>query len=514
MDVRSFRTVRRSKWRQIHCLGLLATLALTGCAVTPEVMTAPAQEARAAGLLARATADQEPVLAPIDLYTAMARAIKYNLDYRVEIMDEALKIKDLDLAHYDMLPKLVGSLNFNARDNESGSVSKSLLTGNTSLEPSTSNEREYFDGDLTMSWDVLDFGLSYVRAQQRGDQVLQAEENKRKVIQRIIEDVRSAYWRAASAQRLLGRARELEISTQGAIAQAHRQQRSRLSAPLPALSYERELLSIRRDLESLTRELNVAKQQLAALMNLPPDQDYQIVVPPRDLAWDDLNLSYNVMLKLAIQNRPELREVAYKLRSNEREGTAALLQALPNLKVFVGANWSDDDFLYHSDWASWGARASWNLLNVFSLPAQQDRIDAQGQLLDARALALTTAVATQVSVSRVRYELRRGELETAAQFLAVQDKIEGQVEAGYRADHVSEQTLIREQMNTLLAEVRMDQALADLQGAYGNVYTATGIDAVDADMSSDDSVSELASDLRRLWANRGDGLALAWGASS
>lgn len=489
-------------------VGVATALVLSGCAVTPQPMSQQANEQRADDLLARVTASQEPVIAPIDLYSAMARAIKYNLDYRVEVMEQALRTKELDLAHYDLLPKVVGNLNYTGRDNEPGSSSISLLSGQESLEPSSSSERNQLATDLTMSWDVLDFGLSYVRAQQRADSVMLAEESKRKVIQRIIEDVRAAYWRAVSAERLLAKTRELEESTRRALDQAHRQQRSALTAPLPALSYERELLTIRRDLESLTRELRVSKQQLAALMNLPPEQPYQLVLPPRDLAWKGIDLSYDTMLKLAVMNRPELREVAYQLHNNEREGTTAILETLPSLKLFVGANYSDDDFLYNSDWVSYGARASWNLLKVFSLPARQDRIDAQSDLLDARSLALTMAVATQVSVTRARYELRRGELGTAKRFLEVQRAIEHQVEAGYRARHVSEQTLIREQMNTLLAEVRMDQALSDLQGAYANVYTATGIDAVDAGMSSNESVLELADDLRALWAQRGDALAI------
>ena len=37
----------------------------------------------------------------------MARALKYNVDYKVEIMEKALRIKNLNLAHYKLLPELV-----------------------------------------------------------------------------------------------------------------------------------------------------------------------------------------------------------------------------------------------------------------------------------------------------------------------------------------------------------------------------------------------------------------------
>lgn len=487
----------------------LLGITLAGCSVSPEPFTDDQRQQQASDWLQRVTVDQEPVSQPIDLYNAMARAIKYNLDYRVEMMQHAVSLRELDLKRYDMLPRLVATMDYNGRDNDSGGRSRSLLTGQTSLEPSTSNDRESLAGDLTMSWDVLDFGLSYVRAQQAGDEAMQAEERKRKVIQRIIEDVRTAFWRAASAERLLDKTLELERVTKGALELAERQQNSGLTAPLSALSYQRELLSIRRDAQSLAGELGIAKQQLAALMNLDPSQSYSIVLPSRSLTWNGMDTSYSSMLQIAIENRPELREVAYQMRSNERETTAVLLRALPNLRLFYGANWSDDSYLYNSSWKGWGSQASWNLMNVFRIKADRERVDAQGQLLDQRGLALTMAVATQISVSRARYALRQRELDTAVRFFSVQRQIEEQIDSGYKAENVSQQTLIREQMNTVVAEVRLDMSLADLQNAYANVYAALGIDPVDTSMSTDDSVDVLSGKLRKLWASRGDALASA-----
>ena len=493
---------------------VLLTLLIGGCAVQPEPLKPEENKARSADLVVRATADQEPVAGAIDLYEAMARAIKYNLDGRVELMSLALSQRELDLSRYDMLPKLVASLDYAGRDNYSGGVSKSLLTGNTSLEPSTSSEKRVLSGDLSLSWDVLDFGLSYVRAKQAADRVNIADERRRKVINRIVEDVRSAYWRAVSAERLLGSIHELETTTQTALDQAERQEKVGFTAPLGPLSYQRELLSIRRDAQALGRELSVAKQQLAALMNLAPDTPYSVALPAEGIQWQPLEFpgirtdDSTGLLRVAIENRPELREVAYLLRSNEQEVTAAYLRNLPSLRVFFGADFSNNSFLYNSNWVGWGARASWNLLNVFRLPAEQEQIKAAGQLLDQRQLALTTAVATQVDVSRARYALRLNELKTAQRYHEVQARIGGQIDAGYKAEKLSRQTLIREQMNTLVSRVRYDLALADLQNAYANVYASLGIDPIEADMSSTQSVSELSGRLRAMWARRKDGTAV------
>ena len=47
--------------------------------------------------------------------------------------------------------------------------------------------------------------VSHLRAQQKADQVLMAEERRRKVAQNVMQDVRNSYWRALGAQRLVGR---------------------------------------------------------------------------------------------------------------------------------------------------------------------------------------------------------------------------------------------------------------------------------------------------------------------
>ena len=108
-----------------------------------------------------------------------------------------------------------------------------------------------------------------------------------------------------------------------------------------------------------------------------------------------------------------------------------------------------------------------------------------------------------------RYALRLEELKTAQRYNDVQARIGQQIDAGYKAEKLSRQTQIREQMNSLVSNVRYDLALADLQNAYANVYASLGIDPVEADMSSTQSVSELAGRLRTMWSKRNDAVAVS-----
>ncbi len=493
-------------------LSVSALALLAGCTVKPKPLTPSEIATTAQANFERVDAEQEPVASAIDLYEAMARALKYNLDYKVEMMDEALKVRELNVSRYDMLPQLVANAGYAGRSNYSGASSLSLLTRRQSLEPSTSSERNSFSADLALSWDVLDFGLSYVRSKQRADEVLISQERRRKVANRIIEDVRSAYWRAVSAERLLTKLQQLEDAVTTTLSNSERLAERRLSAPLTALTYQRELVEIQAEVRKLQRELVVAKAQLAALMNLKPGTQFSLALPDRTKQLPAVKYSGEDMMMTALKNRAELREVSYRQRINAKELDAALLSALPSFRGVIGGNVDSNDFLFNNNWFQWGARASWNVLNLFRLPEQKKVVKAQDDLLKQRELALTMAVITQVHVSRARFGHFTEELETASHQMSVQDKIMYQIRAGHKAGVMSQQTLLREEMNTLVAEVKYDIAYADAQNAYANLFASMGIDEFAPDITGRENVTALKTSLANLWAGREAALKIDGGA--
>ena len=239
-------------------------------------------------------------------------------------------------------------------------------------------------------------------------------------------------------------------------------------------------------------------------MNLKPGTRFRLVHPrraPRSLA---LRMPVKKMIRLALQNRPELREVWYKQRVNERDLDAAFLELLPGLQVFAATNYDSNDFLFNNNWVNWGAKASWNLLKAVQYPARRRVIEARDDLLDARSLALTMAVMTQVHVSRVRFRHAHRELLTAEEYLGVQRRLVGLMRTEAEGDRIGEQTLIREEMNTLVAQVKRDIAYANLQNAFANVYTSMGLDPFRERFDLGQDTKTLAKSLRRLWLERGD----------
>lgn len=479
-----------------------AALVLTGCVAAPAQMTESQAASHGQALTASVTDGQEPVSGTIDLYEAMARALKYNLDHRVSMMEADLAQRDFNLSRHDMLPQIVANGGYYSRNNENGSSSRSLISGRQSLEPSTSTEKDVLDADLTASWNVLDFGLSYVRAQQLGNEALIVEERRRKAIIDIMEDVHRAYWRAASAQRLNARLASLETEVRSAFDSSRALYSARRTAPMPALSYQRELNDITSQAQKMQRELSLAKLELAGLMNLKPSETFNLLIPAHNRAPRRLALSAGEMVDTAMRNRPEVRESAYLIEIGEQEMKKAVLETLPGLQLYAGANTNSNDFLYNNDWNGIGAKAGWNVMKLFSLSDRKARAAGQTKLEQEKALATAMAVMTQVNVARARYKFLRTEYDTASQGTMVQSDIMGQVEAQRQTSAISQQTLVREKMNTIISEARRDSIHADLQEASAKIYTAMGYDPYAADINGTESVSAIADSLKVLWTQR------------
>ena len=171
---------------------------------------------------------------------------------------------------------------------------------------------------------------------------------------------------------------------------------------MPALSYQRELNDIQAQAQALTRDMQMAKLELAALMGLSPDQSYSLQMPDMNARPGRLVASYDEMIEEALRNRPEVRESLYAQRIGEKEMKMAVLEALPSIEGFAGLDASSNDFLFNNDWTDYGARASWNLLKVFSVPARKKKAKARMELERQRGLAAAMAVMTQVGVARTR----------------------------------------------------------------------------------------------------------------
>ena len=471
------------------CLPLL--LAACG-SIAPKAFSTDEIRDRAAQDVLAMYKDQEPIAAPIDFHEAAARALKYNLDYKLKLMETALSRSLWDVSTYEMLPKIVAGAGYSNRSNDSGGTSVLILDkSRVSLDPSTSQERSHETGNLSFSWNALDFGVSYYRAQQKADQVLMAEERRRKVIQNVLQDVRNSYWRAVGAQKLLGRMDTLLERVNKALERAKEIEKQGLMPQAQVLGYQRALLDAVNTLTLRRQDLELAMAELRALMSVAPGVKFTLA-EQSELALPRIPVNVDALEKLAMEKRPELMEEWYRKRVTENDIKAAKVLLWPNISIDAGWQYDSNKYTYNNDWFDTGIRVSWNLLKLTQYPALQKAHKAQNDTDDMRRLALSMAVLTQVRVGIQRYGLSLSELKFAEESMNVDQRLLNYAKAAAKSQFDSELEVIRTEARALLGEYQRYAAYSNAQAAWGRLYNSVGLDILPATVEGHD-VKTLAS---------------------
>lgn len=477
----------------------LLALAISGCAVTSQPIDRSVSEERARTDLATMFKDQEPLTGPLTLHQAMARAVKYNLEARLKVMEEALSKRQVDLARFDMLPRMALAAGYVGRNNTSASSSQSIRTGTQSLEPSTSQDRDREVADLTMVWNVLDFGVSYISAKQQADQRLILEERRRKVIHTITQDVRSAYWRAVAAQRLLTQIDGLMARIQEARTNSQHMAALRVGDPVQSLSYQRALIEATRQLEEQRRALSLAKTELAALVNLPLNTHFALA-PEDGYVVPLFKADFAKLEQQALASRPELLEQDYQVRISAAETRKAMLRLLPGLEFSVGGHYDSNSFLVNQSWADYGVKVTWNLFNVLSAPAAIKVAEAGEDVAVARRQAMSMAVLAQLYVANANYNEAVRQFRTSEELASLDGQIAEQLRNRYKTQNIGELELIQGELNNLQAQLKQDLSYAELRNAYAQLYVSSGTNLL-PDSLPDNKVQTIATALQSSEAN-------------
>lgn len=479
---------RRLLSTALPAVALSASLLAAGCAVSPEPISAADNLARVRKDLSVVLAPQEPMAKPVTMSGAMARAIKYNLDERVKVMETAVASQQLDLSHYDMLPRVVADAGYAGRNNDSGSESLNLVTGRRTGESTTAVDKHRRTGDLAFTWNVLDFGVSYLRARQNANLVLVADERRRRVVQGILQDVRTAYWRAVAAERLLGRISMVEKRVEGARRDARTLEALRVQAPLQALNYTRTLVETLRQLQSLRRELVASKSQLGALMGLPPGEPFEIELPALSgmKTPPKLDVPVEALESYALLNRPELMEETYNQRISADETWRSLLKLLPGIDVNSALRYDSNSFLLNQRWTDYGARISWNLINLVSAYDTKSYAEAQEDVVAFRRQALSMAVLSQVRVAMLQFKELNQEFGLTAEQADLDSRIRTQYANVGDAGQIGELGVIQAEVTALLSDLRRDLVFADLHNAYARIMVSAGVDPLPETIPGDD----------------------------
>jgi len=453
----------------------LSAVALSACSIAPMQVTESEFKASAKTDMATIKRDIAPVTGPISLEEAVARALKYNLDHRVSVMERTLAGFQLEAGKFDMLPELVARAGYSWRNKESTRKSLNPNTGTISEVGFISSSKESNLNDLGLSWSVLDFGVSYYTAQQNADRVLIAMEQRRKTMHNLIQKVRTAYWQALAAEDLQARVVKAIMTAEQALATSAKANDSLAQAPTDALRYQRNLMENLNLLEDIQEELQSKRAELANLMGLLPGTEFTLAKREfREIS--EHNIPLQTLEEKALGNNPDIRKSYYSSRIAAIDTKSAIVKLLPGIRLNYGYNYSDDEYLINQRWGEAGATVSFNLFNMFSQYWVMGAADTKQAIADARRMAMQMAVLTQVHLANRQYHdaIRKFkridgmfELDKA---LARQAQNEFDVKTGTKLDQIASEVRL------ILSTVRRYRGIAMIHEASSRLQATVGIE--------------------------------------
>ncbi len=460
----------------------LACALAAGCAsVQPVALTPQDMQAQQQKDTEAMRKDVEPIAGPLTMDEAMARALKYNLDRRSRMMEEALAMGQMDVSKFDMLPKIMAQAGYASRDRTRFTFSSRYPNESPSssnpADSSTTSERNRSTYDLGLTWSMLDVGLGYYGSKQQADRFLIAGEKRRKAMHLLMQDVRTAYWRAASAQLLKADVLRIIATAEEALVDSRKVATERVRNPLEPLRYQRQLLENLRLLENINQELSSAQVDLAALINAPLNQPIQIAAGDLKNIEDQVSkVPVERLEEVALQNNPDLREQHYNARIAQEETRRTLLRMFPNLSFNYGTKYDTDRYLLSNNWNEAGVQLSFNLMNLFTAPTQMKLAEAGVALADQRRVAAQAAVLTQVHLSRLQVINARSQFDRADAIYETDSQIAKVMRNRQMAAAQSKLDLVSTETASVLSLLRRYQALAQVQVAENRMLATLGLE--------------------------------------
>ena len=400
---------------------------------------------------------------PIDMYMAMALAIKYNYTRRLASYQESLLKSNITPS---MLPTMAESLGY---ENATSS----------SAVPS----------DLKISWNLLDLSSMYIASPE-----VVAEEQSRKVVNTIMLEARTSYWKALAAQRLIPVIDDMSEYLVRVIDEIEARSNELLKeGKTPSTSMlvkKRKYLENIRQLAELRKKFDTAQAEFAGLLGFYPSTEIKLAGSEYgNFPIPSMRAKLQQLEWLALTNRPELRIFDQGASQEEFELVIKESEDVDN------SDYRQDPSYYNRKWTETAKDLSMNIFEEIK-PMGESTYNSLARQ------RMSHIVVNQVYLSWALYQtaiedyyLNMGLASTSENIAEDITNKEGENKA---ISHLESARAIVDEANAFLSYI-------DVQEAIGRLYASIGMDAVPSDMLRDNP-SIIAIQIRNSLDKWNDGL--------
>jgi outer membrane protein TolC len=452
---------------------------LGGCSFMPTPLTLDEHQLLMQQDRIKAQSQVEPVGDLLTLNEAVARGLKYNLDHRSKLLEQAIALGTYDVSKFDMLPKVLASAGYNYRNNYFITNATGAYSGNPSgsAEPFVNSDKQYGQAGLMLSWSLLDFGVSYFNARQNADRIIVASERRRRTMHVLVQDIQAAYLRAAAAQKLKKDIVNTISEANVALKNSNKVESGGLRPPLDALKYQKALLDNIKILETIDLELSTARVELNQLINLPAKANLKLEDPdsltvPNSYSQQDTE-EFEVR---AIVSNAELSESVYNARIAVEETRKSMLRLFPGLTFNIGPQTSNNTYYINKNWVEGAANISFNLWNLLSAPASIKLAEQNQELAAQKRMMVQMAIISQVHLSKIQLNNSSLIYNRASEIDSVDGRIAKITASKYKEGAASQAEKVAADASYIVSKLRKYQALSQLFAASGKMQATTGME--------------------------------------
>lgn len=455
-----------------------ALVLLAGCAGGQVALDSPEHDALLQ--LDRAAIEQEAPVSPVyhlSVQEALDRGVQYNLDAHVGALEALVQQDRVTLEKFKALPSVRASAGYQGRSNDGGTSSRSILTGQESLEPSQSTQEDRQVADMKISWNMMDAVLSMVDAKTASDEAAIALERQKKIIQNIERDVYAAYWRTAAYQATQEKTRRLLEQSHAQLAAINQAVSERLISRGDAADKVAQINERQRTLKELQNKIALSEIELKSLLSIPLKT--KIVVEPQSAAYAAryaqwLEKDPSSLEDRALKNRPEMREAVIQNNISARDTRREVIRTFPGAEFLLTLNYDSNMFLEDNTWSNTSFSLAQSVIDLITLPSRYEKAQRQELLQDVRRQALAAAILAQTHIAYYRLSMADRDFKDATltyDALAQADQAKAQ---GHDAGFDSGESALMAAMAAQTQELREKMAYAELQDAYAYFMNTLG----------------------------------------
>ncbi len=423
------------------------------------------------------TADKPEINSPLTLTKAIELAIKYNLDAAIEKLKYDIQEETVVGTRLKMIPSLTVEGKLDDRDTYNASYSSPLYSEG-GQDYNYSRDKEAKTYSMKLSWDLLEFGISYFQYRQAYNRLGILEQQRQRMLQNLRLDVTKTFWQVQVSKKAMGMALQMieRLQEREKILQNHLE--AGMMSEIDALETSAALAEMKLMMSGFENELKNRKFLLASLIGMAGQTDFLIAQPDFSIQPKEIVFNIKDLQTLALRCRPELIEQDLEELISINEARSTMVSMAPKTSIYWSYNYDDDSHLYYDNWQNIGLSVSYNLLSIPKKISSKKETSLKKELVKKHRLSIAAAILTQLNITAIEYQDAIRKYRQTQEISLKQKQL---MEARIRHADLgtgSIEDVLKSEARYLFAMVRSLNAYAEVIIAEKKIFNTVGQDEI------------------------------------